>query len=84
MIPEQWSDTMITAATCGLPMSLGGAGKALDLPQDAQKDRRGKELIRYFCVPCKPHSLMAAERGTCRAMRQINGLRLSSTTGRTL
>lgn len=54
MIPEQWSDTMITAATCGLPMSLGGAGKALDLPQDAQKDRRGKELIRYFCVPCKP------------------------------
>lgn len=52
--PEQWSDTMILSAVCGLPLSLGEAGKALLLGEDEAKDREGKALIRYFCSPCRP------------------------------
>lgn len=54
MPPEQWECTMVRAAEAGLPRSLKGAGLALGLPQDKQKDRAGGQLIRYFCVPCKP------------------------------
>ena len=36
----------------GLPLSLEGIGAVLKL-QD-QKMKEGKDLIRYFCVPCKP------------------------------
>lgn len=50
----QWRDTMITAATLGLPRSLGDAGKALGLGEDKQKIKEGKELVKYFCTPCKP------------------------------
>lgn len=52
--PEQWSDTMILSAVCGLPLGLGEAGKALRLESDEAKDREGKALIRYFCSPCRP------------------------------
>ena len=52
MPPEQWTDTMILAAMNGLPMSLEALGEALDLPQ--QKLKEGKQLINYFCKPCKP------------------------------
>lgn len=52
--PEQWSCTMILAAQCGLPMSLAGVGAALELPEDKAKMKEGKDLIRYFCVPCRP------------------------------
>ena len=52
--PEQWSCTMILAAQCGLPMSLAGVGAALELPADKVKLKTGKDLIRYFCVPCRP------------------------------
>lgn len=51
--PEQWEDTMVLAATCGLPLSLDGAGKALGLGEDKAKDKDGKALIKYFCTPCK-------------------------------
>lgn len=54
MPPEQWRDTMILAASCGLPLSLDGASKALSLPEDKAKMAEGKKLIQYFCVPCKP------------------------------
>lgn len=50
--PEQWADTMILAAMNGLPQSLDAAGAALNLEQ--QKLKEGVNLIRYFCVPCKP------------------------------
>ena len=50
---RQWIDTMVVAATCGLPRSLGDVGKALGLPEDKQKAAIGKQLIRYFCQPCK-------------------------------
>ena len=52
--PEQWEDSMVLAAQCGLPASLDGAGKALGLGEDAAKMSEGKALIRYFCQPCKP------------------------------
>lgn len=54
MPPEQWRDTMILSASCGLPLSLDGASKALSLPEDKAKMQEGKNLIKYFCVPCKP------------------------------
>ncbi|NHW78352.1 hypothetical protein, partial [Escherichia coli] len=44
--------TMIWAATLGLPLSLAGVGAVLGL--DKQKLSEGKDLIRYFCVPCAP------------------------------
>jgi DNA polymerase len=50
--PEQWKDTMVTGAMCGLPLSLGEAAKALGMEQ--QKDTIGKVLIRMFSMPCKP------------------------------
>ena len=50
--PEGWHCTMVWAATLGLPLSLETAGAALGL--EKQKLTEGKDLIRYFCVPCKP------------------------------
>ena len=50
--PKSWRCTMIWSATLGLPLSLEGVGKVLQL--DKQKLTEGKELIKYFCVPCKP------------------------------
>lgn len=54
MAPEQWRCTAVHAATLGLPGNLAGAGAALGLPQDKQKDAAGKRLIDYFCKPCRP------------------------------
>ena len=50
--PHSWKCTMIWAAYLGLPLSLEGVGAVLGL--DKQKMEEGKELIKYFCVPCKP------------------------------
>lgn len=50
--PVSWRCSMIWSAYLGLPLSLAGAGAVLGLEQ--QKMREGKDLIRYFCVPCKP------------------------------
>ena len=50
--PEGWHCTMVWAATLRLPLSLESAGAALGL--EKQKLTEGKDLIRYFCVPCKP------------------------------
>ena len=52
--PEEWECTMIKALTLGLPGSLEMVGKALKFPEDKQKMKVGKSLIRYFCMPCKP------------------------------
>lgn len=49
--PAGWKCSMIWSAYMGLPLSLEGAGAVLKL--DCQKMKEGKELIRYFCVPCK-------------------------------
>ena len=50
--PEGWHCTMVWSATLGLPLSLESAGVALGL--EKQKLTEGKDLIRYFCVPCRP------------------------------
>lgn len=50
--PSSWKCSMIWSAYMGLPLSLEGVGSVLGLEQ--QKLKEGKELIRYFCVPCKP------------------------------
>jgi DNA polymerase len=50
---SQWVDDMVVSLYHGFPASLGDAGKALGLPQDKQKDARGKRLIRLFSVPDK-------------------------------
>lgn len=42
---------MVWSAYMGLPLSLAGAGAVLGLEE--QKLKEGKDLIRYFCVPCK-------------------------------
>lgn len=50
--PEGWHCTMVWSATLGLPLSLENTGAVLGL--EKQKLAEGKDLIRYFCVPCKP------------------------------
>ena len=54
MLPEQWRCTMVKALTLGLPGSLEKVALAMGLPEDKQKDKEGKALIRYFSIPCKP------------------------------
>jgi DNA polymerase len=49
--PDSWHCTMIWSATLGLPLSLEGVGAVLGL--EKQKLTEGKDLIRYFCMPCK-------------------------------
>lgn len=49
--PEAWRCTAVQAAMLALPLSLEGVGVVLGL--DKQKMSEGKELIRYFCSPCK-------------------------------
>lgn len=51
--PSSWKCTMIWSAYMGLPLSLEAVGTVLKL-QD-QKMKEGKELIKYFCCPCKPN-----------------------------
>jgi len=50
--PQQWRCSMIWSAYLGLPLSLAGVGAVMKL--DKQKLDTGKDLIRYFCKPCRP------------------------------
>mgnify|MGYP002797904243 FL=1 len=50
--PEQWQCTAVLAAELGLPQTLDGVAKALNLSE--QKDAKGKALIQFFSKPCKP------------------------------
>lgn len=50
--PNSWRCSMIWSAYLGLPLSLEGVGTVLKLKD--KKMREGVDLIRYFCVPCKP------------------------------
>ncbi len=51
--PEQWSCTAVMARELGLPGSLEAVGEVIGLPEDKQKSKTGKALIRYFSIPCK-------------------------------
>lgn len=48
---EQWYCTSVKAAYCGLPLSLDGVSKTLNLTD--KKLDTGKALIKYFSCPCK-------------------------------
>lgn len=50
--PSSWYCTAVQAAELSLPASLADVGAALGL--ERQKMTEGKDLIKYFCVPCKP------------------------------
>ncbi|WP_313164306.1 DNA polymerase [Sedimentibacter sp.] len=50
--PLSWRCSMVWSAYMGLPLSLEGVGAVLGL--EKQKMTEGKDLIRYFCVPCAP------------------------------
>lgn len=50
--PESWRCTMVASLYLGLPGSLASVGAVLGL--EKQKLTEGKELIKYFSVPCKP------------------------------
>ncbi len=49
--PQSWYCTAVQAAELSLPASLADVGAALGL--ERQKMTEGKDLIKYFCVPCK-------------------------------
>lgn len=50
--PASWRCSMVWSAYMGLPLSLKDVGAILKL--DEQKLSEGKDLVRYFCTPCKP------------------------------
>lgn len=50
--PHQWRCTMVMAAYLTLPGKLADAAVALGTTE--KKMEEGKDLIRYFSVPCKP------------------------------
>jgi len=50
--PAPWRCSMVWSAYMGLPQSLAEVGEVLGL--EKQKLTEGKDLIRYFCVPCAP------------------------------
>ena len=50
--PHQWRCTMVRAAYLTLPGRLADAAVALGTTE--KKMEEGKDLIRYFSVPCKP------------------------------
>lgn len=50
--PSSWKCTLVWAAYNGLPLGLEKVGAVLGFEE--QKLKEGKELIKYFCCPCKP------------------------------
>lgn len=50
--PASWRCSMVWSAYMGLPLSLEGVGAVLGL--EKQKLIEGKDLIRYFSMPCTP------------------------------
>ncbi|WMJ86740.1 DNA polymerase [Anaerocolumna sp. MB42-C2] len=50
--PVAWRCTMVWSAYLGLPLSLEEA--AIVTGAEKKKLSEGKELIRFFCSPCKP------------------------------
>lgn len=50
--PASWHCSAVQAAMLALPRSLEDVGAVLGL--ERQKMKEGKDLIRYFCIPCKP------------------------------
>ena len=69
--PEGWRCTLVQASMLSLPLSLEGVGEALNL--DKKKMSEGKDLIRYFCMPCKTTKATGAGQETFRPMLLRSG-----------
>lgn len=54
MPPSEWECSAVRASELGLPRSLEEVGEVLGLAEDEKKMKVGKQLIAYFCKPCKP------------------------------
>jgi len=52
MAINQWRCSAVMSLELGLPLTLEKVAEVLGLEQ--QKDTRGKDLIRYFSMPCNP------------------------------
>ena len=63
--PEAWRCTMVWSAYLGLPLSLEGA--AMVTGADKQKMSEGKDLIRFFSIPCRPTK---TNRGRTRNLKE--------------
>ena len=63
--PAAWHCSMVWASYIGLPRSLADVGAVLGLPE--QKMKEGKELIRYFCLPCKATKANGGRTRNCPA-----------------
>ena len=50
--PVSWKCTLVWAAYNGLPLGLEKVGAVLGFEE--QKLKEGKDLIKYFCCPCRP------------------------------
>ena len=50
--PSSWRCTLVWAAYNGLPLGLEKVGAVLGFEE--QKLKEGKDLIKFFCSPCKP------------------------------
>lgn len=50
--PKSWHCSAVQTAMLALPRSLEEVGAVLGL--EKQKMKEGRDLIRYFCMPCKP------------------------------
>lgn len=50
--PDSWVCTAVMASMLSLPQSLDKVGEVLRLKD--RKIKEGRELIKYFCMPCTP------------------------------
>ena len=50
--PVSWHCTAVMTSMLALPLSLEGVGEVVNIQQ--KKLREGRDLVRYFCTPCKP------------------------------
>ena len=70
--PKSWRCSMVWAATMGLPLSLEGVGAVLGL--EKQKLTEGKELIKYFSVPCDESKRRSHEEPPLPCAGQVGSL----------
>lgn len=52
LAPDSWRCTMVASLYLGLPGSLAAVGSVLNV--DKKKLESGKDLIKFFSLPCKP------------------------------
>ena len=52
--PASWRCSLIWGAYNGLPQGLDKIGAVLGFDEDKQKMKEGRELVKFFCVPCRP------------------------------